>query len=340
MQRTNSNRKILAAALAVALAVLPAGLQAAEDDIQFFTIGTGASSSSYFLTGALLGNIISNPPGSRPCDRGGSCGVPGLIAVAQSTQGSVENMRRVGAGSLQSGLSRANIADWAYNGTWIFEGETAIDSLRAIANLYPEELHIVVRAGSGIESIADLKHHRVSLGEEQSGTRFDALLVLRYYGLTADDFEPVYATPGHAADLLEVGVIDAFFVIANSPAAAVAELAKRIEIRLLPVEEAKAIEIVGDHSFFTTAAIPMGAYENVPLTATLSVGTIWVTSTAMEEDLVYDITRALWHERNRELLDKGHPKGLFIHQTMALKGLRIPLHPGAERYYREAGLIQ
>ncbi|MDH3228201.1 MAG: TAXI family TRAP transporter solute-binding subunit [Alphaproteobacteria bacterium] len=329
----------MAAGLAVAVAASPAGLRA-EEDIRFFTIGTGASSSTYFLTGALLGNIISNPPGSRPCDRGGSCGVPGLIAVAQSTQGSVENMRRVGAGTMDSGLSRANIADWAYNGKWIFEGETAIDNLRAIANLYPEELHIVVRADSGIESVADLKGHRVSLGEEQSGTRFESLLVLRYYGLTADDLEPVYATPGHAADLLEVGVIDAFFIIASAPVAVVAELARRIDINLLQIDEARAIEIVRDHPYFTTTAIPAGAYEHVSLTGTLGIGTIWVTSANMDEDLVYAITTALWHERNRELLDKGHPKGLFIDQTMALEGIGIPLHPGAERYYREAGLLR
>ena len=329
----------MAVTLAVALAALPVGLRA-DDEIRFFTIGTGASSSTYFLTGALLGNIISNPPGSRPCDRGGSCGVPGLIAVAQSTQGSVENMRRVGAGSLDSGLSRANIVDWAYNGTWIFEGETAIDNLRAIANLYPEEFHIVVRAGSGIESVADLKGRRVSLGEEQSGTRYDSLLMLRYYGLTVDDIDPVYTTPGHAADLLEVGVIDAFIIIGSAPVAAIAALAKRVEINLLPIEEAKAIEMVEEHPFFTTTAIPAGAYEHVPLTGTLGVGTIWVTSADEDADLIYGITKSLWHERNRELLDQGHPKGLFIHQTIALEGIRIPMHPGAERYYREAGLIR
>ncbi len=330
---------LLAAGFAVAMAGLSAGLRA-QDEIRFFTIGTGASSSTYFLTGALLGNIISNPLGSRPCDRGGSCGVPGLIAVAQSTQGSVENMRRVGAGNMDSGLSRANIADWAYSGTWIFEGETAIDNLRAIANLYPEEMHIVVRADSGITSVAGLKGRRVSLGEEQSGTRFEALLALRYFGLTADDLEPVYMTPGHAADLLEVGVLDAFFVIASAPVAAVAELARRVEIRLLPIAEEKAIEMVREHPYFATAAIPVGAYEGVPLTATIGIDTIWVTSAEMDAELIYGVTRSLWHERNRDLIDEGHPKGLFIDQSLALSGVGIPLHPGAERYYREAGLIQ
>lgn len=339
MQHKKSSRILLTASFVLALAAVAAAVNA-DEDIRFFTIGTGASSSTYFLTGALLGNIISNPPGARPCDRGGSCGVPGLIAVAQSTQGSVENMRRVGAGTLDSGLGRANIVEWAYDGTWIFEGEEPIDNLRAITSLYPEELHIVVRADSDIHSIADLKGKRVALGEEQSGTRFEALLILRHYGLTVDDLEPVYTTPGHAADLLEVGVIDALFLTSASPAAAVAELAKRIRIRLLQVDEAKAIEIIRDQPFFKSTAIPMGVYEHVPLTETLSIGTVWVTSTHIDDDLIYGITKALWNERNQELLDRGHPKGLFMHQAMALESLRIPIHPGAERYYREAGLLK
>jgi len=338
--QTKSSFILTVSALVVALALSWPTAGRVAEDIRFFTIGTGASSSTYFLTGALLGNAISNPPGSRACDRGGSCGVPGLIAVAQSTQGSVENMRRIGAGQLDSGLGRANIVNWAYNGTWVFEGETAIDNLRAIAGLYPEEFHIVVRADSGIRSIADLKGKRVSLGEEQSGTHFEALLVMRYYELTADDIEPVYVTLGHAADMLETGVIDAFFTIGNAPIAAIAELAKRTGIKLLPIEETTAIKIVGDHEFFSTTAIQPGAYENVPLTSTLGVGTIWVTSAQQDADLIYGITRALWHERNRDLLDKGHPRGLFIHQTRALEGVKIPLHPGAERYYREEGLLQ
>ena len=165
MRYNNSKKTLAAAALAAAISLLPASLIAAEDDIRFFTIGAGASSGTDFLTGALLSNIISNPPGSRACEEGGSCGVPGLIAVAQSTEGSIETMRRVGAGKTDSGLGRSNIVDWAYNGTWVFEGEAAIDNLRAIANLYPEELHIVVRADSGRASIADLEGRKVALGE-------------------------------------------------------------------------------------------------------------------------------------------------------------------------------
>lgn len=131
----------------------------------------------------------------------------------------------------------------------------------------------------------------------------------------------------------------AFFVIGSSPVAAVAELAKRIKIDLVQIEEETALKIVRDHPFFNTSAVLMGAYEHVPLTGTLSIGTIWVTSAAVDEDVVYGITTALWHERNRDLLDQGHPKGKFIDPARALEGIGIPLHPGAERFYREAGLV-
>lgn len=340
MLRSKRTWIFMAAALAAALAIPPAGLRASDDDIRFFTIGTGAGSSTYFLTGALLANLISNPPGSRECERGGSCGVPGLIAVAQSTQGSVENMNRVGAGKLDSALSRANVANWAYNGTWIFEGRTASENLRAIGNLYPETVHIVVRADSGIESIPDLKGRKMSLGEEKSGTRFETLIILGHFGLTVDDIEPVYATPGHAADLLEAGEIDALVEISVDPAVSIAELAKRVPIRILPIDEATAIEFVGNHPFFITTSILIGAYEGVPLTPTLGIGTIWVTSAGIDDETVYRITRALWHENNRDLLVDGHPQGRFIHESAAVGRLGIPLHPGAARYYRERGLIE
>ena len=103
-------------------------------------------------------------PGSRPCDRGGSCGVPGLIAVAQSTGGSVENIAFVAAGTMEMGLSQADVAYWSYFGTGSFEGDKPKDSLRALANLFPENIHVIARTESGIKTLKDLEGKRVSLG--------------------------------------------------------------------------------------------------------------------------------------------------------------------------------
>ena len=115
-----------------------------SQDVNFFRIGTGATAGTYFPVGSIIASAISNPPGSRECERGGSCGVPGLIAVAQSTSGSVDNVEGIANGTLESGFSQADIAYWAYTGTQIYRTRGAVPKLRAIANLFPESVHLVV----------------------------------------------------------------------------------------------------------------------------------------------------------------------------------------------------
>src|SRR5262249_32596218 len=186
---------------------------ALSQDTGFFRIGTGSPDASYFPIGAIIASAISNPPGSRPCDEGGSCGVPGLIAVAQTTRGSIDNVEAIRAGSFESGLTQADIAYWAYTGTNVFEKTGAVRNLRAIANLFQESLHIVVRADSGITSIADLKGKRVSLGEQGSGTLVTARLVLDAYGVGEKRIKAEYLPPAEAAHRLQAGTLDAFVEI-------------------------------------------------------------------------------------------------------------------------------
>src|ERR1700752_1469719 len=146
-------------------------LSAATEETYFFRIGTGPTSGNYFSIGGVIANAISNPPGSRPCDKGGSCGVPGLIAIAQTTQGSVQNVDFIAEKSLESGMCQSDVSYWAYSGSGMYKGQKPVDGLRAIANLYQESLHILVRADSAIKSIADLRGKRISLGERGAGTR-------------------------------------------------------------------------------------------------------------------------------------------------------------------------
>lgn len=338
----NGPRAALAAAAALALAWAAAFAQ--EPEITYLRIGTGATGGTYFPVGGLIANAISNPPGSRPCERGGSCGVPGLIAVAQSTHGSVENVDAIAAGKLESALSQADVAYWAFTGQWIYLGKEPVRSLRAIANLYSEAVHVVVRRGSGIWSIADLRGKRVSLGEKDSGTEVDAKVILGAYGLTEADVQAFHLPPGQAADSLRAGEIDAFILVAGAPVPAIADLAAAMAtegggIDLVPITGPRAQEIRENYPFFTGARIPADAYQDVTSTPTLSVGAQWVISAQVDEELVYAMTRALWHKNSRAVLDSGHPKGKQIRLETALRGIAIPLHPGAERYYREAGLL-
>lgn len=335
----------LAVIASVSAVPLGAGSALAEEpEITFFSIGTGATSGTYFPVGGLIANAISNPPGSRPCGRGGSCGVPGLIAVAQSTHGSVENVDSIGDGRLISALSQADVAYWAYTGQWIYATRKPVRTLRAIANLYAEAIHLVVRRNAGIRSVADLKGKRVSLGEPDSGTEVDAKVILGGFGLTEHDVEAYHLTPGQAADLLREGGLDAFILVAGAPVAAIAELSVAAPgwpgIDVVPITGPTANWMRQNYPFFAAAEIPAGAYEGIGPVPTLSVGAQWVVSAEADEELVYGITRALWHDSSRALLNAGHPKGREIRLETALEGIAIPLHPGAERFYREAGMIE
>lgn len=332
-------RLVFAALLLPPLLALAAATVAAQD-IRFFRIGTGSTAGTYFPVGGLIASAISSPPGSRDCDRGGSCGVPGLVAVAQSTRGSVDNVRQIEDGALESGFSQSDVAYWAFNGEELFADGGPLKSLRAIANLYPETLHLVVRADAGVKSVADIRGKKISLDRPGSGTRVDALLVLKAFGISEEDLEVFSLGSGAAAEALSEAEIDGFFFVAGTPAVAVLELAEGALVDLVPISGPEVDALLADRPFFARQTVPVGTYPGIPAIETLSVGAQWLVSDKVSEEEVYEITRALWHENTHILLEKGHPKGSQVVIDKALDGIGIPLHPGAERYYREAGLLK
>jgi TRAP transporter TAXI family solute receptor len=327
---------LFAAILALLGVLAPAGAQ----EMRFFRIGTGGVAGTYYPIGGLIADIISSPPGARPCDKGGSCGVPGLVAIAQSSNGSVANVNAIKSGELESGFVQSDVAYWAYTGTGIFEGQGPVDNLRAIANLYPESIHVVARKDAGIASIADLAGKRVSLDEPGSGTLVDARIILEAYGLSEADIEPEYIKPSPAVAKMRDNQLDAFIIVAGYPTGSVVELASSVGAELVPVDGSEVESLLEQYQFFAPDLIPAGTYEGIGETETISVGAQWVVGAEVDDDLVYGITKALWHENARTLLDNGHAKGKSITVETALDGIGIPLHPGAERYYREIGLIQ
>jgi TRAP transporter TAXI family solute receptor len=316
------------------------GSQAFAQDITFFRIGTGGTAGTYFPIGGLIANAISNPPGSRTCADGGSCGVPGVVATAVASNGSVANVNAINSGSMQSGFTQSDVAYWAYNASGIYEGRPKVDTLRAIANLYPESFHLVARKGSGIKSIKDLKGKRMSLDEPGSGTLVDARLILAAYGMTEKDVKAEYLKPQQSADKLKDGALDAFFSVSGWPQGAIAELAATTGIDLVPIDGPEAENLIKQFSFFAADEIPDGAYKGVTGVKTVSVNAIWATSSKQADQLIYNITAALWNPSTRKLLDSGHAKGKAIKLETAIVGLGIPLHAGAEKFYKEKGLIK
>lgn len=306
----------------------------------FFRIGTGGTTATYFPIGAMIANAISAPPGSRACEDGGACGVPDLVAIAIASHGSFDNALNIQNGRLEAGFVQSDLAFWAYNGTGPFSARGKQDQLRVIANLYPEAVHLVARKDAGIKSVEDLRGKNVSLDEFGSGTLPNARMVLAAYDVREDDINAYYLKPDRAGQKLAQGELDAFFFVGGTPVTAIADLAAQTEITIVPISGPKAERALTRYSFFSWDRIEEGTYTGVGTVQTVSVGALLLTSASQSEELIYGTTRALWNSNSRWLLDNGHAKGKDIRLADAIKALGIPLHPGAERYYRETGLLK
>jgi TRAP transporter TAXI family solute receptor len=326
-------------ALAAAL-LLPAHGSVAEDGppVTYFRIGTGSLAGTYFPVGETIANLISKPPGSAPCEPGGRCGVPGLVATAQASAGSIANVRAVAAGEIDSGLAQADIVDWAWRGANMFAKDGARPNIRVIANLYRESVHIVARRGAGIGGVRDLKGKRVSLDLPESGTAVDARLILAAYGLKDRDMTVAALDTGRAADAILAGDLDAFFFVGGWPAPVIADLARQEAIDLVPIDGPEAAALMARQPFLATDAIPARSYGDLPRTPTLSVGAQWIVSSSADEALVFQLVRALFDPANRPMLERGHPKAAEIRLGTALDGVSVPVHPAAMRFYRLAGV--
>jgi TRAP transporter TAXI family solute receptor len=335
-------RRNMAIAASIGLVLLIAGpaIIAQAQDIRFFRIATGSISGTYFPIGSLIANIISRPPGSRPCEAGGSCGVPGLIATAQTTHGSVDNIDQIARGEMDSGLAQSDVVHWAFFGQGMFADDGPRDGIRAIARLYPETFHLIVRKDQRIETIADLTGRRISIGDKGSGTAISADIIMSAHGLTAGNYETVYAAPEDSAAKLRKGEIDAFVLMAGFPIAIVEHLADDTEIALLPVDPDVTRTLLAKQPFLSATEIPSGLYGGNEATPSVSVNAQWIVSAATDAELVYQITKAIWHPANRKLLDQDHPDAQDIRLEQALDGISIPLHLGAQRFYREVGMLK
>ena len=325
-------------ALAGALAV-----PAAAQDPTFFRIGTGGAGGTYFPIGGTIANGISAPPGSRPCDEGGQCGVPGLIAIAQSTTASVFNNAAVQNGELEAGLAAADVTRSMYLGEGKFEGKEH-PKLRIVANLYPEDLHLVMPAGASISDLGDLEGKRVGIAQAGSGTQVAVLQMLDAWGVNRDNMDEAELNNSQSAERLADGQIDAYFYAAGWPVAAMVQLASTKGMSLHSFSEEDLAKINEIIPAYIPSKIPGGVYEGVDAdTLTPAVSALLVVSSDLSEELVYGLTKALWNDNTRKLLDNGHAKGKQITAETALDGvaaLGVPLHAGAEKFYKEAGLLK
>ena len=318
-----SRRDVMRAAAAVAAAAAAGHPAFAQQ--KFFRIGTGGTGGTYYPVGGMIANAISGLT---------------LNVSAVSTAGSVANVNGIVGGAMESGFSQADVAFWAYTGTGLYEGKSKVEDLRVIAHLFPEHVHVTAKKGLGIKSIADLKGKRVSLLEIGSGSLVNSRAILAAYGLSEKDIKPEYLNQAQSAEKMKDGSVDAFIQTTGYPQGTLVELATTNGIDLVPIDGPQADKLRAQFKFFAAGEIPAGTYKDVGATKTLVVGAQWVTSAKQPAEVVYEITKALWSEKTRAAMDAGHAKGKAIRKETSLDGLGIPLHPGAEKFYKEAGLLK
>jgi uncharacterized protein len=299
---------------------------AQDYDDQFLSIATGGTGGVYFPLGGALASIFNSY-------------VPGVTANAESTGASVANIDLVSQGESELAFIQNDITYYAFTGTEMFEdrGE-AIDNIRGMAVVYPELIQIVALADSGIESVEDLAGKRVAIGAPGSGTEANARQILAAHGLSYDDLgQADFLSFAEAADQLKNKQIDAAFVTAGIPTAAITEVATTADIIIIPIESSMISDLSADYPFYVEVVIPGGTYPgNDEDVTTTAVQAMLVVPEDLPEGLVYNMTRAMFEYR-QEIIDT-HARGNDITLDTALAGMPIEVHPGAMRYYEEMGV--
>jgi uncharacterized protein len=309
-------------------------------DVKVVRIATGPIDTTEFPFGGLVGNAISNPPGSRECDRGGNCGVPGLIANSQSSEGAYANLKALLRGDVDLALSQADVVNWSFYGIGDFQGQETLTRLRVLARLYPATIHLLARPGAKISSVKDLAGKRVAVDAEGAGTRFTVKAVLSAYGVRASSVSMRQMGLAAAAAALKDNKIDAMFVVSGAPVLALEDLGRTSKLNFVPIAGATAEKLTQAFPFYTLGVIPANTYGEHPEIATVDVGMVLVSRDDMDIDLGFGIARAIWHERNKALFEAGHPRGKLMSKNLAARGLGVPMQAGAARYYISQGMME
>jgi hypothetical protein len=300
----------------------------------YFSIETGASSGNDFAAGSTIATVLSHPSGSVRCQVKSACGPEGLIAVALTSAGAFTNVRDIALHRVESALIPANIVADAYEGRGAFKADGPYKDLRVVGRLYSEPVQLVVAKGRGIKSLADLKRHTIAIDGDNSSTRAIALAVLAAAKLSSKSVKLSDASAEAAADLLLDHRIDGFFLFGPSPADVITRLAQQMPIELIDLTPAQLKGL--DPAVYGQAVIPVSTYKGVGATETISVGMLWVVAANADESLVYQLASAVWDSTNAGFFTREAAGGYSLRG--AKKGVPIPIHPGAERLYREKGV--
>jgi TRAP transporter TAXI family solute receptor len=262
------------------------------------------------------------------------------VALAQSSSGSLANLDLMAAGRAESAIVQADLAEAANAGRDDSARGALAGRVRALANLLAASVHLLVRPEVPLAGLADLAGRRVGFEEAGSGTLPLARRLLAGVGLAERDLEPVFLARTPMVKAMATGALDALLLIGAWPLPAVDELVREWGARLLPVKGPGVDELVRELPYLGYHLIPFGAYPGQPAIETLGVPLLWLVAADLDPELVEAIADALWRPESQARLRAGHPQGRELALEQAAQGLSVPLHPGAERFYRARGVLR
>ncbi|PHO09720.1 C4-dicarboxylate ABC transporter substrate-binding protein [Malaciobacter canalis] len=313
-------KKLATAALVGAL-TLPAF--AAE----FITIGTGGVTGTYYPTGGAICRLVNQYKKETK-----------IRCSVESTGGSVYNVNTIKNGELDFGIVQSDVVYQASKGTGRYQGD-AVKKLKSVMAIYPELLTLVSRKDANINSLADVKGKRINLGNPGSGNEATALNLFKASGIKKSDLAFAGALKAsEMPDALRDNKIDGYFYMVGHPTANIKDASNSVDVKIVPLQGSNVDNLIKENPYFAKADVPAGIYKGNPEpTPTFGVKAVLVTSDDVSEKAVYTVVKAILE--NFEKFKKLHPAYANITKKSLLDGLSAPLHEGAKKYFKEAGIL-
>ncbi|MBP1971328.1 TRAP transporter TAXI family solute receptor [Virgibacillus natechei] len=329
MKKT-SKMKFLGAIIASFLIVTGCGegnengdeAQSVEADDMFVTIAAGGTSGVYYPIAGAMSNIYE---------------AEGIDTSVQATGASVENINLLQSDQAELAIVMADAVEQAYESFGSFEDEDPQKNLVGISGLYPNVVQIITTADSGIETFSDLEGMNVAVGDANSGVELNARMMFEAHSMSYDDISEDYLSYGEAIDQIRNGIIDAAFVTSGVPNGAAMDLASTHDVTVVELEDEGLDYLNENYPFFLEDEVPAGTYDNEKDIQTASITNLLIPNPDLPDEEVYELTR-LFYE-NLEAIQASHDAAQDIDIETVEEGLNVPMHPGAEQYFEEQGVL-
>ncbi len=301
------------------------GEQAPTGDISTvkINVGSGGTTGTYYGFCNVISTVLKEKTGAQ--------------LTVQSSGASKANILDIDDGIVDMAIVQNDVMDYAYNGTSLFESDGAIKSFSTLGAVYAEVCQVVARADSGIKTIADLEGKKVSVGDSGSGVEFNAQQILGAYDITFEDIDKQNLSFQASADALKDGKIDAFFCTAGAPTVAITDLSTTTGIVLVEIDAEHLAKLQEGYGFYAAYTVPAGTYNGIDKdSTTVAVKATFIVSNDLDEETVYQLTKAIYENVD----DYSHDKAKEMTLEYAVSSISVPFHPGAEKYYKEVGAIK